>query len=329
MKPSNLPLVAVLGATGAQGGSVARTLLEGGRFAVRALTRRPASAAALALARAGAEVVPADLDDPATLRAAFEGVHGLFAVTPFWTHHSAARELGQARHVARAAAAAGVAHVVWSTQEDTRRWVPLEDERWPAPCGCWRVPHHDAKGAADAFFAEQGVPTTRLLLSFFWDNLLRFGLQPQRAADGRLVLVLPMGSRPLPGMAVSDVGPVVQALLAQPRRWIGRCVGVAGEHLDGARMAAALAGALGEPVHHHSPHVDDYAARPVPEAATFAGMFRFLHDFNGDVRSMRSVALARELHPGMADFDRWLAQNAHRLQPARQGSAYEAGLLMA
>jgi uncharacterized protein YbjT (DUF2867 family) len=329
MNSSDLPLVAVLGATGTQGGSVARALLEGGRFAVRALTRRPGGAAAQALRRAGAEVVPADLDEPATLRAAFAGAQGLFAVTPFWTHHSPARELQQARHIARAAAAAGVAHVVWSTQEDTRRWVPLEDERWPAPSGCWRVPHHDAKGAADAFFAENGVPTTRLLLAFFWDNLLRFGLQPQRAADGRLVLTLPMGARPLPGMAVADVGPVVQALLAQPQRWTGRCVGVAGEHVDGARMAAALAGALGEPVHHHSPPVDEFAARPLPEAATFAGMFRFLHDFNGDVRSMRPVALARELHPGMADFERWLAQNVHRLRASRPGSAYEAGLLLA
>lgn len=329
MNSSNLPVVAVLGATGAQGGSVARALLEGGRFAVRALTRRPAGVAARALRQAGAEVLPADLDEPATLRAAFDGTRGLFAVTPFWTHHSPAREFEQARHIARAAAAAGVAHVVWPTQEDTRRWVPLEDERWPALAGCWRVPHHDAKGAADALFAEHGVPTTRLRLSFFWDDLVRFGLQPQRAADGRLVFVLPMGTRPLPGMAVSDVGPVVQALLAEPQRWIGRCVGVAGEHIDGPRMAAALAGALGEPVRHHSPPIGEYAARPVPEAATFAGMFRFLHDFNADVRSMRSLALARELHPGMADFGRWLARNAHRLPPARHGSAYEAGLLVA
>jgi uncharacterized protein YbjT (DUF2867 family) len=327
MSTRALPLIAVLGATGAQGGGTARALLDSGRFAVRALTRRPEGAAAQALRRAGAELVHADLDDPPSLRAAFAGVQGLFAVTPYWTHHSPERELEQAGHIACAAAAAEVPHVVWSTQEDTRRWVPLEDEHLPTLRGRWKVPHYDAKGAANALFRERGVPTTLLTPSFFWENLIRYGMQPQRGADGRLVFQLPMGTLPLPGMAVADVGRIALALFEQPQRWIGKGLGVAGAHLDGGQMAAALARALGEPVHHRSPHFAEVAALPFPGAAEMANMFRFLHEFNDEVRAMRSVSAARNLHPGLLDFDAWLALHAHRLPLERRGSGYEAGLL--
>lgn len=327
MTTRTLPLVAVLGATGAQGGATARALLGSGRFAVRALTRRPGSRAAQALHDAGAEVVHADLDDPPTLRAAFAGTQGLFAVTPYWTHHSPERELEQARHIACAAAAAEVPHVVWSTQEDTRRWVPLEDEQLPTLRGRWKVPHFDAKGAANAFFRERGVPTTLLTPSFFWENLVRFGMQPQRVAAGGLVFTLPMGTRPLPGMAVADIGPIALALFERPQRWIGRSLGVAGAHVDGERMAASLGRVLGEPVRHCSPRFAELAALPFPGASEMANMFRFLHDFNDEVRAMRPVGPARELHPGLLDFDAWLAQNAQHLPLERRGAAYEAGLL--
>ncbi len=322
-----LPLIAVLGATGAQGGGTVRALLESGRFAVRALTRRPDGAAAQALRHAGAELVHADLDEPTSLRAAFAGVQGLFAVTPYWTHHSPEREFKQAGHIACAAAAAEVPHVVWSTQEDTRRWVPLEDEHLPTLRGRWKVPHCDAKGAANALFRERGVPTTLLTPSFFWENLIRYGMQPQRGADGRLVFQLPMGTMPLPGMAVADVGRIALAVFEQPQRWIGKSLGVAGAHLDGGQMAAALARALGEPVHHCSPRHAEVAALQFPGAAEMANMFRFLQEFNDEVRTMRSVSAARDLHPGLLDFDAWLALNAHRLPLERRASGYEAGLL--
>lgn len=323
-----LPLIAVLGATGAQGGGTVRALLDSGRFAVRALTRRPEGTAARALRHAGAEVAHADLDDPSTLREAFAGVQGLFAVTPYWTYHCPEREFEQARHVACAAAAAEVPHVVWSTQEDTRRWAPLEDGQLPTLRGRWKVPHFDAKGAANTLFRERGVPTTLLTPSFFWENLIRYGMQPQRAADGHLVFTLPMRGLPLPGMAVADVGHIALALFERPQRWIGKSLGVAGAHLDGARMAAALGRALGEPVRHRSPSFAEMAALPIPGAAGLANMYRFLHDFNDEVRAMRPVAATRELHPGLLDFDAWLALHAHRLPLERRMSGYEAGLLV-
>lgn len=130
------------------------------RFTPRALTRKPLSPAALALAGRGMDVAQADLDDVPSLSSTFAGMHGVFAVTYFWEHSSAEAEARQARNVATAALRAGVKHVVWSTLEDTREAMPLDDPRMPVLMGRYKVPHMDAKGEANAVFREPGVPTT-------------------------------------------------------------------------------------------------------------------------------------------------------------------------
>src|SRR5687768_12081979 len=124
-------IIAVVGATGAQGGGLARAILDDpeGPFALRALTRNPEKAAALA--GRGAEVVQADLDDPASVRDAFAGAYGAFCVTNFWEHFSPEKELAQAETMARSARDQGLQHVIWSTLEDTRKTVPLDDDRMP------------------------------------------------------------------------------------------------------------------------------------------------------------------------------------------------------
>ena len=174
---SEAKVIAIAGATGAQGGGLARAILDQphGGFRARALTRDPKSDKARALAARGAEVVVADLDDPASLRAAFDGAYGAYCVTNFWEHFSPEKEQAQARNLAEAAAAAGLKHVIWSTLEDSRRWVPLDDDRMPTLMDNYKVPHFDAKGAADHFFTEAGLPVTFLLTSFYWDNLIYFG----------------------------------------------------------------------------------------------------------------------------------------------------------
>jgi len=244
----------------------------------------------------------------------------VFAVTNFWEHLDPVREESQAARVADAARRAGVAHLVWSTLEDTRRYVPLDDPRMPTLMGHYKVPHCDAKGVSDARFAAAGVPTTRLYTSFYWENLLLLGMHPQRAADGTLVFTLPMGSRALPGIAVDDIGACVRTLFEQPQRWIGAQVGVAGAHLTGAQMAHALARVLGEPVRHHAPAFGEYAAFGFPGAAELANMFQFKHDFNDVYRAQRDVATARALHPGLQDFDTWLARHLPALRAVIAGA---------
>jgi uncharacterized protein YbjT (DUF2867 family) len=316
---SDSPLIAVIGATGAQGGGLVRAILADPKrtYAVRAITRQPEGEAGRALAAAGAEVVAGDLDDAASLATAFAGAHGLFAVTNFWEHFSPERELAQAGNIAQAAKKAGVAHVIWSTLEDTRRKVPLDDPRMPTLMERYKVPHFDAKGEADALFAD--LPATCLLTSFYWDNLIHFGMGPQRGEDGGLVFVLPMGERRLPGIAVEDIGACALGVFRRGDALIGKTVGIAGEHLTGAEMAAALSQALGEPVRHvHMPFAD-YAALGFPGAADLANMFQYNHDFSEDFCAARPVERTRVLHPGLLTFAAWLERHAQRIAvPARK-----------
>jgi uncharacterized protein YbjT (DUF2867 family) len=166
---SGKKVIAVMGATGAQGGGLVRSILAdpSGPFAARAVTRKPDSESAKALGKLGVEVVAADADDEASLRGAFAGAHGAYCVTNFWEHYSPEREVAQASAMAAAAKAAGVAHVVWSTLEDTRLRVPLDDTRLPTLKEKYKVPHFDGKGEADRVFREHSVPTTYFLAAFY------------------------------------------------------------------------------------------------------------------------------------------------------------------
>ena len=208
-------VIAVVGRPGAGRYLVARSCAR--RFIARALTRDPSAPKARQLAEAGAEVVAADLDDAASVRRAFSGAFGAFCVTNYWEHHAPERELAQAGAMAAAAQHAGVRHVVWSTLEDTRRWMALDDHRLPTIKGKYKVPHFDAKGEANQLFIDAGVPTTFLLTSFYWDNLIHFGMGPRRGADGRLGITFPMEDKKLPGIAVEDIGRSVYAIRARRR----------------------------------------------------------------------------------------------------------------
>ncbi len=252
-------IIAVTGATGAQGGGLVRAILNdrSGGFSACAITRNTGSDKAKALAQLGAEVVAADLDDSASLAKAFAGAYGAFCVTNYWEHFSPEKELAQVANAVSAAKSAGLQHVIWSTLEDTRKMVPLSDSRMPTLMGKYKVPHFDAKGEANKLFADAGVPTTFLLTSFYWDNLIYFGMGPKKGPDGKLAFTLPMGDRKLPGIAAEDIGKCVYGVFKRGREFIGKTVGVSGEHLTGAQMAAALSKAAGQEVRYNevSPEV--------------------------------------------------------------------------
>ena len=308
-------IITVFGATGAQGGGLARAILSDPqqRFRLSAVTRKPDSPAALALADQGAEVVVADLDDAVSVRVAMEGAHGAFCVTNFWEHLSPEKEIAQAQTMAQAALDAGVHHVVWSTLEDTRTLVPPGSGRMPVLMGKYNVPHFDGKGEANAAFVDRGVPTTLLYTSFYWDNLVHFGMQPQRGADGTLGFVLPMDGTKLPGIAAADIGPVAFGIFARGDELIGKSIGIAGEHLSGAQMAEQLTLALGEPVQHVALTPREYAALGFPGADDLANMFQFKSEFEHLYRASRSTSCTRELHPGALNFAQWLAQHKSQL----------------
>ncbi len=307
-------VIAVVGATGAQGGGLARAILSDPRsdFAVRALTRKPESERAKELAALGAEVVRADLDDPESVAKAFEGCYGAYCVTNFWEHFSADREIAQAQGMAEAARRAGLEHVIWSTFEDTRRWIPLEDERMPTLQERFKVPHFDGKAEADRFFAES-VPTTLLLTSAYWENLIYFGWGPQRGADGRLAITYPMGDKKLPAIAAEDIGRCALGIFSRGKELVGRTVGVAGEHLTGAEMAAKLTAALGEEVVYNDVSPDEYRAFGFPGADEIGNMFQFKRDCNDAYCGARDVGFSRQLNPELQTFEQWLARNKDRI----------------
>ena len=308
-------IIAVVGATGAQGGGLARSILDdaGGEFAVRAITRDPQSDKARALATAGADVVAADLADVDSVRRAFEGAYGAYCVTFFWNHMSADRERDDARTLATAARDAHVQHVVWSTLEDTREWVPLSDPRMPTLQGRYKVPHFDVKGEADEFFRASGVPTTFLLTSFYWDNLIHFGMGPKTGPDGGLTFTLPMGDGALPGIAAEDIGRCAHGIFQRGTRLAGERVGIAGAHMTGAQMAADLSNALGREVQYQAVPFDVFRSLGFPGADDLGNMFQFNHDFSDRFSAARSIEFSRSLNPRLQTFAQWLGRHVREI----------------
>ena len=308
-------IIAVVGATGAQGGGLVRAILgdSSGDFAVRALTRDPDSEKAQELAKLGAEVVKADLDSGPTLRAAFDGAYGAFCVTFFWDHFVPEKELVQAAAMAQAAKQAGLKHVVWSTLEDTRKLVPLTDDRMPTLMEKYKVPHFDAKAEANRAFAQFGVPVTYMLTSFYWDNLIYGGMGPKKGADGKLELTLPMGDKRLPGIAAEDIGKSAFCIFKAGFDLLGKTVGVAGDHVTGAQMAAALAKELGQEVSYNPLSPEQYRQLGTPGADELGNMFQFMQEFESEFCAARNLDSARALNPSLQTFGGWLSKNKDRI----------------
>lgn len=308
-------IIAVAGATGAQGGGLIRAILahpESG-FSVRALTRDPNSDKAQALAAQGVEVVKADLDDEASLAAAFAGAYGAYCLTNFWEHFSPDKEISQAGNLARATKTAGVSHVIWSTLEDVRDFVPLDDERMPTLLGKYKVPHFDAKGEANHLFIDAGVPTTLLNTSFYWENLIYFGMGPQVGEDGTLAITFPLGDKKLAGIAVEDIGKCAYGIFAAGDEFINKTVSIAGGHLSGQEMADSLSKALGREVRYNAVSPNTYRSFGFPAAEELGNMFQFNADFSEQYCAVRNLDATRKLNSELQSFDTWLVSNANEL----------------
>ena len=301
-------LITVIGATGAQGGGLAKAILadKSGDFALRAVTRKPDGDAAKALAAAGAELVTADLDDVNSLKKAFDGAYGAFCVTNYWEHMSPDKEIAQAKNLADAVKSSGAKHAIWSTLEDTRLRVPLTDNRMPTLHGRFKVPHFDTKGESDAFF--DAAQTTWLTTSFYWDNLIYFGMGPKANANGGFDFVLPMADKKLPGIAAEDIGKCAYGVFKRGSAAIGKNIGIAGEHLTGQQMAEALSRALEKPVTHQAVPPAVYRTFGFPGADDLGNMFQYKADFEAEYCGARSLVESRALNPELLTFSAWLAK---------------------
>jgi uncharacterized protein YbjT (DUF2867 family) len=221
--------------------------------------------------------------------------------------------MAQVQNMAEAAKSAGVKHVIWSTLEDTRQWVPLTDNRMPTLKGKYKVPHFDGKGESNKLFTNLGVPTTFMLASFYWDNLIFFGMGPKKGPDGKLAITFPMGDKKLPGIAAEDIGKCAYGIFKKGDEFIGKTVGIAGEHLTGVQMADELTQAMGRKVRYNDVPPDVYRALDFPGADDLGNMFQFKRDFQEYYCGVRNVNFSRTLNPELQTFNEWLAKNKDRI----------------
>lgn len=311
-------IIAVIGATGAQGGGLVRAILndKNGEFTVRAVTRDAKSDKARELAKLGVEVVEANVDDKESIKKAFTGAYGAYCVTFFWDHFSPDKEKQNAKNMAEAAFEAGIKHVIWSTLEDTRKWISLDDDRMPTLQGKYKVPHFDAKGESNAYFENCGVPYTLLNTSFYWENFIYFGLGPQKGPDGKLAITFPMRDKKLPGIASSDIGKSAYAIFKAGKEFQGKTVSIAGEHLTGAQMADSFSRKLGTEVVYNDVPAAVYRSFGFPGADDMGNMFQFKADFEEYYCGARDLNAAKKLNPELLNFDTWLEQNKSKFEIA-------------
>jgi uncharacterized protein YbjT (DUF2867 family) len=304
-------IIAVVGATGAQGGGLVRAILSDPdrEFHVRAITRDINSVKAKELVKMGAEVVAANVDDVKSLKKAFQGAYGTYCVTFFWDHFSPEKENEQARAMAEASKFAGVKHVIWSTLDDTRKFIPLDDDRMPTLHGKYKVPHFDAKGESNHYFTDLGLPVTLLNTVFYWDNYIHFGLGPKRGSDGKLAITMPMGEGKLPGIAAEDIGKCALGVFKAGKTYIGKTIGISGEQLTLKQTAAEFSKVVGQEVAYNEVSPEVYRSFGFPGADDMGNMFQFKRDFEKEYCESRDQELSRRLNPSLLSFKEWLVQN--------------------
>jgi uncharacterized protein YbjT (DUF2867 family) len=183
----------------------------------------------------------------------------------------------------------------------------------PTLHGKYKVPHFDAKGESDQFFTDAGVPTTFLLTTYYWENMIYFGMGPKRGADGKLSITFPMGDKKMAGIAAADIGKCAYGIFKKGNAYIGKKVGISGDHNTCAEMAALLSKAIGEEVTYNEVTPAQYRSFGFPGADDLGNMFQFYRDFEGYFTGARDLKFSKELNPELQSFGVWLAENAKRI----------------
>lgn len=295
--------ILVFGATGAQGGSVARQLLARGVFDVRAFTRNSNSDAARALRDLGAEVVEGNLDNRSTIVAALQGIYGVFGVTNFWEHFGGEAEQG--RNLIDSVASSDVEHFVLSSLP------PIAN----ATNGELRSPHFDIKAEHEDRARSLGIPSTFIHVPFYYENFLAF-FPPRPTEDGLLQFGFPQGDTPLAAMSVEDVGRIVAPIFEQPELYIGKVLKLAGDELPAAEYAKAMSQQLGREIRYvHVPR-EVFAALGFPGAEDLADMFEFYRVHMPSRR--KEIDQCRAIDPQVQSFGTWVARNDAKLRSALQ-----------
>ncbi len=294
---TNKRIILVTGATGAQGGSVVRALLQRGEYSVRILTRNAVSEKALALQAQGAEIAVGNLDDKASLAAALDGCYGVFGITNFWEHFG--KEYSQGVNLIDAVAESNVKHFVLHTLAD---YQELSGGRFP-------VPHCDMKAALKRYTKQKGLPATFLEVAFYYENFFTF-FPPKPDQFGTYQFGFPQGHTKLAMVSVEDVGAIVAQVFAQPEAYIGRTVAAIGADDACDEYAAIMTRVLGLPVQYNYIPRDLYASFGFPGAEELANMFEVQRLYI--TSRQKEMEEAYRMNPAMQPFEKWLRKNKDR-----------------
>jgi uncharacterized protein YbjT (DUF2867 family) len=296
--------ILVTGATGAQGGGVARHLLDAGRFTVRILTRNPASGKADALRQSGAEIVAGDMEDAASMRSAMRGCWGVFGVTNFWEHFD--KEYRQGKNLVDAVADSAVENFVFSTLPWAKKITGGKIE----------VPHFDIKAQLEGYARDRRMGAIFVHVAYYYENFLTF-FPPRKQPDGTFTFGFPQGNTPLAAVAVPDVGGVVSAIFDRPDQHRDKVIGIVGDEMSGAEYAQVMSRVLGKPIIYNDIPREVFAGFGFPGAEDLANMF----DFNRQYIPTRAgdVAQSRALYSRMQRFEPWLLANKDRFNPVLAG----------
>jgi len=292
-------MILVTGATGAQGGGVARHLLNSGKFTVRCLTRNPSSEKSIALQKAGAEVVKGDLGELESLKTAMKGCHGVYGVTNFWEHFD--KEYEQGKNLVDAVAASNIKHFVFSTLPNAKK---ISD-------GKIEVPHFDIKAKLEEYSRGLGLHVTFMHPAFYFENFLSY-FPPQKKEDGPFAFGFPQGDTLLAGIAIEDLGGVVTAIFDKPDDFKDKTVGVVGDDLPPKKYAEIMTRVLKKTVVYNYIPREVFAKFDFPGADDLANMF----EFNRLYIPNRKVDLeeSRKLYPKMQTFESWLTTNKEKFK---------------
>lgn len=277
-------IIAVIGATGQQGGSVVRALLPNGARRVRAVVRNPASPEARRLAERGVQVVAADLDDPKGLNHAFEGAYGVFSMQGT-NDDGGAVEASRGRRVADAAAAAGVQHFIYASVGGADRSSG--------------IPHFEAKWSIEAYIQEIGVPTTVMRPVFFMEN---FALLSYRYVLLALMHSYLEPTKPLQMIAVEDIGKWVARAFANPEAFIGTAQEIAGDELTRSEIVAALK------KHHLRGNLPFGIPRLLLQK--LPGELSDMFAWFGRAGYRSDILALRKAQPDLQNFDQWLGKRS-------------------
>lgn len=296
--------ILVTGATGAQGGSVARHLLKDNQFAVRCLTRNVNSDGATDFKQLGVEVVQGDLDEINSLQAAMEGCYGVFGVTNFWEHFE--KEYQQGKNLVDAVAASDVQHFVFSTLPSAKK----------ISNGALEVPHFDIKGQLEDYARDRNLNATFIHIAFYYENFLSF-FPPQKQADGTYSFGFPQGDTPLAAVSVEDLGGVVAGVFNNPDEYKGKVVGVVGEDVPPSRYAEIMTRVLEQTIVYQYIPQEVFASFGFPGADDLANMFEFNRLYIPN--RQEDLLESRKLYPQVQTFESWVNKNKDKFQPILQG----------